>query len=123
MYKKTLKVYGEDLNYANTPGVVNVGGTMGALAIDLVAIADAETFKATTVQVLQGDDPDDVTEECVAFVSKAASNVKAGDVVASFSLPKDVKTFVTAKLLGTGESNETPGETTNARVTPEYLPR
>ena len=61
---------------------------MGALAIDLVAIADAETFKATTVQVLQGDDPDDVTEECVTFVSKAASNVKAGDVVASFTLPK-----------------------------------
>ena len=81
MYKKTLKVYDEDLNYANTPGVVNVGGTMGALAIDLVAIADAETFKATTVQVLQGDAPDNVTEECVTFVSKAASNVKAGDVV------------------------------------------
>lgn len=116
MYKKTLKVYGEDLNYANKPGVVNVGGTMGALAIDLVAIADAETFKETKVQVLQGDDPDAVTEECVTFVSKAASNVKAGDVVASFTLPKDVKTFVTANLLETGE-------TTNARVTPEYLPR
>lgn len=114
MYKNSLKVYGEDLYNAGESGVVNVGGTMGALAINLVAIEDADSFTATTVTVKQGDDEEAVTEACGTFTSETKSNVKAGEVIATFTPPFDVKTFVTATV---------EGETTNARVTPAYLPR
>ena len=114
MYKKTLKVFGEDLYNAGTAGVVNVGGSMGALAINLVAIADASSFAATTVVVKQGDDASDVDEVCCSFSSVEKTNVKAGEVIATCTLPADVKTFVTAT---------SSGETTNARVTVAYLPR
>lgn len=114
MYKNSLKVYGEDLYNAGESGVVNVGGTMGALAINLVAIEDDATFAATTVTVKQGDDEEAVTEACGEFSSVEKANVKAGEVIATYTLPADVKTFVTATV---------EGETTNARVTPAYLPR
>lgn len=114
MYKHSLKVYDEDLYNAGESGVVNVGGTMGALAINLVAIADAAAFVATTVTVKQGDVETAVTEACGVFTSVEKANVKAGEVIATYTLPADVKTFVTATV---------EGETTNARVTPAYLPR
>lgn len=114
MYKQTLKVFGEDLYNAGTAGVVNVGGSMGALAINLVAIADDASFAATTVTVKQGDEASSVTEACGEFASVEKANVKAGEVIATYTLPADVKTFVTASV---------SGETTNARVTVAYLPR
>lgn len=114
MYKKSLAVYGEDLYNAGTSGVVNVGGTMGAIAINLVAVADDASFASTTVTIKQGDDQADVSEACGTFTSAEKANVKAGEVIATFTLPADVKTFVTATV---------SGETTNARVTAAYLPR
>lgn len=114
MYKKSLAVYGEDLYNAGTSGVVNVGGTMGAIAINLVAVADDASFAATTVVVKQGDDASDVDEVCCSFSSVEKTNVKAGEVIATCTLPADVKTFVTATV---------SGETANARVTAAYLPR
>lgn len=108
-----LKVYGEDLYNAGTSGVVNAGSTNGALVINLVAIADDASFAETTVTVKQGATADNVTEECASFVAEAKSNVKAGDVIASF-IPSNAKTYLTATV---------SGETTNARVTLGYLPR
>lgn len=110
----TLKVYGEDLYNAGSSGVVNAGGTMGALSIDLVAIADADSFAETTVTVKQGSDVANVTKECCSFKSESKENVKAGEVIASFSAPFNAETFLTATV---------SGETTNARVTLGYLPR
>lgn len=123
MYE-VLKVYKEDLNYANQAGIVKADCTMGGLVVNLVAIKAADVFKPTTVTIKQGDTKDGVTEECGVFVSKQAKNVRAGDVIASFMLPWNVKKYVTATLSGTG-SGETAsaGETTNARVTLGYLPR
>lgn len=114
MFGHSLKVYGENLYKAGTSGVVNAGGTMGALVVNLVAIADASTFNATTVTVKQGVDAENVTKACGSFTSEAKSNVKAGEVIASWSPSYDVETFLTASV---------EGETTNARVTLGYLPR
>lgn len=116
MYGKTLKVYDEDLYNAGESGVVNVSGTMGALVVRLVAIEDAETFKATTVTVKQGESASEVATACGEFTSVQATDVKAGDCVAEMTLPWDVARYVTAEL---GDE----GETTNARVTLGYLPR
>lgn len=108
-----LKVYGEDLYNAGTSGVVNAGSTNGALVINVVAIADAPSFAETTVTVKQGATADNVTSNCGSFVAEAKENVKAGEVIASFS-PSNVDAFLTASV---------SGETTNARVTLGYLPR
>lgn len=113
MLGHSLKVYGEDLYNAGTSGVVNAGSTNGALVINLVAIADDASFAETTVTVKQGATADNVTKDCGSFVAEAKSNVKAGEVIASFT-PSNVETFLTATV---------SGETTNARVTLGYLPR
>lgn len=116
MAEYCLKVWGEDLNLANTPKIVKAQGNMGGLVVRLVAIADAETFKATTVTVKQGESASDVTTACGEFTSTQATGVKAGDCVAEMILPWDVARYVTAELDGAGE-------TANARVTLGYLPR
>lgn len=114
MYGHSLKVYGEDLYNAGKSGVVNAGGTMGALVVNLVAIADASTFSATTVTVTQGVDSKNVTTACGSFTSEAKTNVKAGEVIATWTPAFDVDKYLTATV---------EGETTNARVTLGYLPR
>lgn len=114
MFGHSLKVYGEDLYKAGTSGVVNGGGTMGGLVVNLVAIADAESFGETTVTVKQGVDAENVTKACGSFTSETKSNVKAGEVIATWTPPYDVETFLTASV---------SGETSNARVTLGYLPR
>lgn len=114
MYGKTLKVYDEDLYKAGKSGVVNAGGTMGSLVVNLVAIADASSFAATTVTVKQGTEVDNVTKACGSFTSVQKENVKAGDVIATYSPAFDIETFLSATV---------EGETTNARVTLGYLPR
>ena len=108
-----LKVHGQDLYNAGTSGVVNAGSTNGALVINVVAIADAESFAETTVTVKQGATADNVTNACGSFVAEAKENVKAGEVIASF-IPSNAETFLTASV---------SGETANARVTLGYLPR
>lgn len=115
MYGEVLKVYGEDLNLANTPKTVKAQGNMGGLVVRLVPIADAASFNATTVTVKAGDDATSL-EEIGTFSSTVASDVKAGQVIAEFMLPWDVARYVSAELDGSGE-------TTNARVTLGYLPR
>lgn len=114
MYGHSLKVYGEDLYKAGTSGVVNGGGTMGSLVVNLVAINDASSFGETTVTVKQGASADNVTSACGSFTSEDKTNVKAGDVIATWTPAFDVETFLTATV---------EGETTNARVTLGYLPR
>lgn len=114
MYGKTLKVYDEDLYNAGESGVVNAGGTMGALVVNLVAIEDADSFVATTVTVTQGTEVDNVNKACGSFTSVQKANVKAGDVIATYSPAFDIETFLSATV---------EGETTNARVTLGYLPR
>lgn len=116
MAEYCLKVWGEDLNLANEPKVVKAQGNMGGLVVRLVAIADAELFKATTVTVKQGESSSEVATACGEFTSVQATDVKAGDCVAEMILPWDVARYVTAEL---GDE----GETTNARVTLGYLPR
>lgn len=111
-----LKVWGENLNLANTPKVVKAQGNMGGLVVRLVAIEDAESFNATTVTVKQGEDATAVETACGEFTSVQKADVKAGECVAEMILPWDVARYVTAELDG-------EGETTNARVTLGYLPR
>lgn len=114
MFGHSLKVYGEDLYKAGKSGVVNAGGTMGALVVNLVAIADATSFQETTVTVKQGVDAENVTKACGSFTSEVKQNVKAGEVIATWTPASDIETFLSATV---------EGETTNARVTLGYLPR
>lgn len=116
MYGEVLKVYGEDLNLANEAKVVKAQGNMGGLVVRLVPIADASTFKATTVTVKAGDDASSLSEIGEFSCELISSEVKAGQVIAEFMLPWDVARYVSAELDGSGE-------TTNARVTLGYLPR
>lgn len=116
MYGNCLKVWGEDLNLANVAKIIKAQGNMGGLVVRLVAIADANTFKATTVTVTQGEEATAVTTACGSFTSVEKTGVVAGECVAEMILPWDVARYVTATLDGAGE-------TTNARVTLGYLPR
>ena len=114
MYNHKLKVYDQDLYNGDTAGVVFVGGTMGALKVIVVANADTDSFSASTVTVMHGDDADNVTTTLGTISVEAATDVKEGDVLGSMMLPDDVSDYVTASV---------SGESTYARVTLEYLPR
>lgn len=116
MYGEVLTVYGEDLNYANEPKVVKAQGNMGGLVVRLLPVADATSFKATTVTVKAGDDATDLEEIGAFSCEQVSTEVKANQVIAELTLPWDVAKYVSAELDGSGE-------TTNAYVTLGYLPR
>lgn len=121
MYKHTLKVYDEDLYKGGTSGVVNMGGTMGALVVNVFATADKTSFAKTIVTIKSGDDKDTLNTTVGTFDIPAASNVKKGDLLATYTPPFDVETFLTASVAGTGTDGA--GAETGIRITAGYLPR
>ena len=92
-----IKVYGEDLYNGGTSEEVIGGGTMQALVVNIFA-TKTKSYSAATVTVKAAD-------------AKGGS-YNEGDLLASLSLPFDVKNWLKA------ESTDT-----DVRVTLGYLPR
>ncbi len=110
MYKENLKVYGEDLN----AGAVLVGGTMGALVVNVFAAADSVTIASSAKVTVKAADTKDGSFENAAEVTLPEETYNKGDLIASFALPADIKMWAKA---------ETSGVTGDVTVTLGYLPR
>lgn len=121
-----LYVYGENLAEADlsktTTGEnpVEVGGTQGALVVNVIAKGDAKTAQASEVgvkvAVSAADDPDGSFEEVMAITLPDGTYVDE-EVIASVALPPDVKNYAKATVTGNASSSG------NVIVTLGYLAR
>ena len=115
MYKHSLDVFGENLAVADLTNSkvesdgVFVGGTNGALAVNVIADG-AVTCESGTVTVKAADTR---TGEYATVITIAvpAGAYAHGERIATGSLPVDVKDWVKAEvsLSGTGVVDVTPG--------------
>lgn len=120
------RVYGENLAEADlsktTTGTlpVEVGGTQGALVINVFADGGATTAEVSSVgvkvSIVASDTPDGTFTEVASMVLPVGS-FDDEELIATISLPHDVKTY--AKAIVTGNASSTG----NVIVTPGYLAR
>lgn len=114
MYGEIVKVHGEDL----TSGAVLVGGTMGALAANVFAesavtiTAAGESTTGATLTIKDSDTKDGTFAE-VASYALPAGTYNEGDLITSFALPLNIKTWAKAEVSGA----------TGVSVSVGYLPR
>lgn len=124
MYKNEVTVWQEDflepkaINAASVSGdsYLVVDGTMGAIVAKVLATDDVSVAQAITVSIKDCDTSNGSFAE-VAKASIAVGDYSAGDVMATISIPVDVKKYAKAELTS---------DTTNTgtvRVTGAYLPR
>lgn len=121
MYKHSLSVFGEDLAQADltktqkTSNNVFVGGSNGALIINVMAdTAVTISGGSGTVSIKHCDTKSGEFAE-IASLKISDGDYAKGDIMATYSLPKDVKDWVQADTTLTG--------TGNVIVTPAYLAR
>lgn len=105
-----IKVYGEDLYNGGTSEEVIGGGTMQALVVNIFA-TKTKSYSAATVTVKAADAKGGSYEDVVTS-KEISGSYNEGDLLASLSLPFDVKNWLKA------ESTDT-----DVRVTLGYLPR
>ena len=94
MYGETVKVFGEDLNV----GAVLVGGTQGAINVNVFADADV-TVSSGKVTVTAADKADG-SFATAAEGTLANGSYKKGELIGSVTLPADVKAFAKATVTG-----------------------
>lgn len=121
-----LYVYGEHLAEADlsktTTGAnpVEVSGTQGALIVNVIAKGDAKTAKASEVgvkvAVLAADEPEGSFAEVTTITLPDGTYVD-DEVIASVTLPPDVKNYAKATVTGNTSSSG------NVIVTLGYLAR
>lgn len=110
MYGEKVKIYGEDLNV----GPVLVGGTMGALVAHVFADANSVTIAAAAKVTISAADTKDGSFTTAAEAALAEGTYAKGDLIATVTLPADIKMWAKAAVTG---------NTGNVRVTLGYLPR
>jgi hypothetical protein len=108
MYGENVRVYGEDLNV----GPVLVGGTMGAITVNVFAAGDV-TVSSGKVTVTAADTADG-SFATAAEGTLANGSYKKGELIGTVTLPADVKMFAKATLSGVSG---------DAVVKTGYLPR
>ena len=108
MYGEKVRVFGEDLNV----GPVLVGGTMGAIEVNVFADGDV-TVSTGKVAITAADT---ANGEFTAAAEGALPNgtYAKGDFIGAVTLPANIKMYAKATLTGV---------TGNAVVKAGYLPR
>lgn len=124
MLNNILKVYDEDLangalNQASVAGgkAIAAGSTQGALCVNVFAVGAVETKAAVTVTIKHGDTENGAFADLQTIAIAANKTFADGALMATATLPADVKDFVTASVASA---------TTNSgsvRVTLGYLAR
>lgn len=127
MYKQKLKVHNEDLYDGKESKMVKVNGNMGGLKVSAYIINDAETLEDSSIEVYgyayNRESDNDFSWGQSFPVGVATTPVKAGQYIGGLMIPdfhtdEDSETtsvdFVNARV---------DGDSTNIRVTLEYLPR
>ena len=124
MLNNILKVYGEDLasgalNQASIAAGTGIaaGSTQGALCVNAFAVGDVATTAAVTITVKHSDSESESFTVLLTMSVAADQSFADGDLMATATLPADVKSYVTAAVASaTGNSG-------SIRVTLGYLPR
>ena len=124
MLNNILKVYGEDLasgalNQASIAAGTGIaaGSTQGALCVNAFAVGDVATTAAVTITVKHSDSESESFTDLLTMSVAADQSFADGDLMATATLPADVKSYVTAAVVSaTGNSG-------SIRVTLGYLPR
>lgn len=124
MIKNILKVYGEDLINGKldaasvaSAGVVAAGSTQGALCVNVFAQGDVTAASAVTVTVKHGDEENGTFSELLELKVAAGSSFADGELMATASLPQDVKAYVMATAASAATNSG------SIRVTLGYLAR
>ncbi|MBQ9236234.1 MAG: hypothetical protein IJ184_07230 [Alphaproteobacteria bacterium] len=105
-----IQVYGEDLDV----GAVLTGGTMSALELKVYAEADEVSIDSSAKVTVTHSDTEDGTFATVLEAALTAGDYKSGDVIATISLPSDIKMWAKASVTG---------NTGAVKVKQAYLPR
>lgn len=124
MLKNILKVYNEDLanGALNQSSIadgnpVAAGSTQGALCVNAFAQGDVSVASTVTITVKHADTEDGVFEEVLTMEVEATQSFADGELMATATLPADVKNFVTASVASASSNSG------NIRVTLGYLAR
>ena len=124
MMNNILKVYGEDLangdlSVASIEGTtpVKAGHTSGALCVNVFAQGDVTITNEVNISVKESDTKTGGYSECVMIEVESGKAFKDGDLIATATLPHDVKEYVVADVMSS-EANSG-----GVRVTLGYLAR
>ena len=124
MMNNILKVYDEDLAMGDLSAVsiegktpVAAGQTSGALCVNVFAKGEVKVINSVTIGVKHCDTEKGGYEECFTMSIDAGKTFKDGDLMASATLPCDVKAYVVADVISS-EANSG-----GIRVTLGYLAR
>ena len=124
MMNNILKVYGEDLasgdlaiDVIEGKNPVKAGQTSGALCVNVFAQGDVVVTNEIGVSIKHSDVQTGGFSECVAIGIEAGKTFRDGDLIASATLPHDVKAYVVADV---SSSDVNSG---GIRVTLGYLAR
>ena len=124
MLNNILKVYGEDLasgalNQASIAAGTGIaaGSTQGALCVNAFAVGDVATTAAVTITVKHSDSESESFTDLLTMSVAADQSFADGDLMATATLPADVKSYVTAAVASAA------GNSGSIRVTLGYLPR
>ena len=124
MLNNILKVYGEDLasgalNQASIAAGTGIaaGSTQGALCVNAFAVGDVATTAAVTITVKHSDSESESFTDLLTMSVAADQSFADGYLMATATLPADVKSYVTAAVASAA------GNSGSIRVTLGYLPR
>ncbi len=124
MINNILKVYGEDLasgalNQASIAAgnAIAAGSTQGALCVNVFAVGAVEVKSNITVTVKHGDTETGSFAELLTIPVTAAKSFADGALMATATLPADVKDYVLATVASATANSG------NIRVTLGYLAR
>ena len=96
---------------------IAAGSTQGALCVNAFAVGDVATTAAVTITVKHSDSESESFTDLLTMSVAADQSFADGDLMATATLPADVKSYVTAAVASaTGNSG-------SIRVTLGYLPR
>jgi len=123
MYKEKVRAYGEDLideadltKTTTGENTVKCGGTLGALAVNLVALTDVTVVGQTSLELKTADNTSDEFEY-LASVAVPVKSYAKGDIMVSYIVGQEALKLVKANVVGNTSNSG------SACVTLEYLAR
>lgn len=123
MLKNILKVYDEDLakgslaqDTISSDKAVMAGATQGALCVNVFAVGDVSIASDVVVSIKDGAEENGAFAEIIT-VSVSAGTFADGDLMATATLPIDVRDYVIASVASSASNSG------DVRVTLGYIAR
>lgn len=123
MLKNILKVYDEDLakgdlsqEAISSANVVTAGATQGALCVNVFAVGQVSIASEVVVSVKDADEENSSFAE-IMTIPVAIGSFADGDLMATATLPIDVKNYVMASVASSSSNSG------GVRVTLGYVAR